>query len=421
MALPLALSRPRHGRRRSPTPGDLELAKNFRYTDSKSMLYKSLIRPLLFRKDPEESHEMMLHLLARLEFICGPLEDLYKVEDDRLVVQIGPLNFINPVGLAAGFDKNALAPKTIAAFGFGFMEVGAITAQAQPGNPKPRLYRLPEDDALINRLGFNNEGAAAIALRLDRLRARGARPKIPLGMNIGRTKLVETKDAVADFLWCFEKLFSHGDFFTLNVSSPNTPNLRDLQEKALLRELVLAVQEKNRELAAQAKIGLKPVFVKIAPDMEFSQVDDIIEVVGEANLTGIVATNATAFMRQGLKSANASQPGGLSGRPITAVATKFIAHIYQTTRGRLPVIGVGGVFTAHDAYDKIKAGASAVQIYTGWVYEGPGAVKRINRGLLRLMERDGFRSVSEAVGREAANSKRAKSKGPSEESQNPQV
>ena len=385
------------------------------------MLYKSLIRPLLFRKDPEESHEMMLHLLARLEFICGPLEDLYKVEDDRLVVQIGPLNFINPVGLAAGFDKNALAPKTIAAFGFGFMEVGAITAQAQPGNPKPRLYRLPEDDALINRLGFNNEGAAAIALRLDRLRARGARPKIPLGMNIGRTKLVETKDAVADFLWCFEKLFSHGDFFTLNVSSPNTPNLRDLQEKALLRELVLAVQEKNRELAAQGKIGLKPVFVKIAPDMEFSQVDDIIEVVGEANLTGIVATNATAFMRQGLKSANASQPGGLSGRPITAVATKFIAHIYQTTRGRLPVIGVGGVFTAHDAYDKIKAGASAVQIYTGWVYEGPGAVKRINRGLLRLMERDGFRSVSEAVGREAANSKRAKSKGPSEESQNPQV
>jgi len=385
------------------------------------MLYKSLIRPVLFRKDPEESHEMMLHLLARLEFICGPLEDLYKVEDDRLVVQIGPLNFINPVGLAAGFDKNALAPKTIAAFGFGFMEVGAITAQAQPGNPKPRLYRLPEDDALINRLGFNNEGAAAIALRLDRLRARGARPKIPLGMNIGRTKLVETKDAVADFLWCFEKLFSHGDFFTLNVSSPNTPNLRDLQEKALLRELVLAVQEKNRELAAQAKIGLKPVFVKIAPDMEFSQVDDIIEVVGEANLTGIVATNATAFMRQGLKSANASQPGGLSGRPITAVATKFIAHIYQTTRGRLPVIGVGGVFTAHDAYDKIKAGASAVQIYTGWVYEGPGAVKRINRGLLRLMERDGFRSVSEVVGREAANSKRAKSKGPSEESQNPQV
>jgi dihydroorotate dehydrogenase len=385
------------------------------------MLYKSLIRPLLFRKDPEESHEMMLRLLARLEFICGTLEDLYKVEDDRLVVQIGPLNFINPVGLAAGFDKNALAPKTIAAFGFGFMEVGAITAQAQSGNPKPRLYRLPKDDALINRLGFNNEGAAAIALRLDRLRARGARPKIPLGMNIGRTKLVETKDAVADFLWCFEKLFSHGDFFTLNVSSPNTPNLRDLQEKALLRELVLAVQEKNRELAAQAKIGLKPVFVKIAPDMEFSQVDDIIEVVGEADLTGIVATNATAFMRQGLKSANASQPGGLSGRPITAVATKFIAHIYQTTRGRLPVIGVGGVFTAHDAYDKIKAGASAVQIYTGWVYEGPGAVKRINRGLLRLMERDGLRSVSEAVGREAANSKRAKTKGPRKESQNPQV
>ena len=187
------------------------------------MLYKSLIRPILFRKDPEDSHEAVLHMLAGNEWLYGTLEDFYKVEDERLVVKIGPLTFANPVGLAGGFDKNALAPKMISAFGFGFMEVGAITAQAQPGNPKPRLYRLPEDDALINRLGFNNEGAEAIAIKLDRLRARGGRPKIPLGMNIGRTKIVETKDAVADFLSCFEKLFPHGDFFTLNVSSPNTP------------------------------------------------------------------------------------------------------------------------------------------------------------------------------------------------------
>ena len=177
-----------------------------------SMLYQSIIRPWLFRKDPEESHERILHLLARLEFLYGTLEDFYRVEDQRLIVKIGPLILANPVGLAAGFDKNVTAPKMISAFGFGFMEVGAITAQAQPGNPKPRLYRLPEDDALINRLGFNNEGAAAIALKLDRLRARNGRPKIPLGMNIGRTKIVETKDAVADFLSCFEQLFPHGDF-----------------------------------------------------------------------------------------------------------------------------------------------------------------------------------------------------------------
>ena len=364
------------------------------------MFYKSLIRPILFRKDPEISHEAVLHMLAGNEWLYGTIEDFYKVEDQRLVVKIGPLTFANPVGLAGGFDKNALAPKMISAFGFGFMEVGAITAQAQPGNPKPRLYRLPEDEALINRLGFNNEGAEAIAIKLDRLRARGGRPKIPLGMNIGRTKIVETKDAVADFLCCFEKLFPQGDFFTLNVSSPNTPNLRDLQEKSLLRELLSAVQQKNLQLAARAKIEPKAVFVKIAPDMEFAQVDEIIDVVEQVKLTGIVATNATAFKREGLKSPNGAEPGGLSGRPITAMVTQFISHIYRITRGRLPIIGVGGIFDAYDAYEKIKAGANAVQIYTGWIYEGPGAVKRINKGLLRLLQRDGLKHISEAVGRD---------------------
>lgn len=362
------------------------------------MLYKSILRPLLFRKDPETSHEMILGLMARLEFLSGALQKFYKVEDERLIVKLGPLAFPNPVGLAAGFDKNAVAPKTISAFGFGFMEVGAITAQGQPGNPKPRLYRLPEDDALINRLGFNNEGAATVAIKLERLRARGGWPKIPVGMNLGRTKIVETRDAVEDFLACFERVFPHGDFFTLNVSSPNTPNLRDLQEKDLLRDLLSAVQERNRRLAARAKINPKPVFVKIAPDMEFSQVDEIIEVVESVELTGIVATNATAFMRDNLKSRHGREPGGLSGRPITSVVTAFIAHIYKVTGGRLPIIGVGGIFHAQDAYDKIKAGANAVQIYTGWIYEGPGAVKRINQGLLKLLERDGLKHITAAVG-----------------------
>lgn len=362
------------------------------------MLYKSLVRPWLFRKDPETSHETILELLARLEFLYGTFENFYKVEDDRLVVKIGPLTFPNPVGLAGGFDKNVTAPKMISAFGFGFMEVGAITAQAQPGNPKPRLYRLPEDLALINRLGFNNEGADAIALKLERLRARGGRPRIPLGMNIGRTKIVKTKDAVADFLACFEKLFPHGDFFTLNISSPNTPNLRDLQEKSLLRDLLTAVQDRNRQLAITARMEPKPVFVKIAPDMEFAQVDQIIDVAESTQLTGIVATNATAFMREHLRSPNGPEPGGLSGRPITAMVTQFIAHIYQVTGGRLPIIGVGGIFDARDAYDKIRAGANAVQIYTGWIYEGPGAVKRINQGLLGLLKRDGLNHISQAVG-----------------------
>jgi len=372
----------------------------FRYIVAMSMFYKSLIRPVLFRKDPEQSHDAVLRMLARNEWLYGTLEEFFKIEDERLEVKIGPLAFANPVGLAGGFDKNALAPKMISAFGFGFMEVGAITAQAQPGNPKPRLYRLPEDAALINRLGFNNEGAEAIAIRLDCLRARGGRPKIPLGMNIGRTKIVETKDAVADFLSCFDALFPHGDFFTVNVSSPNTPNLRELQDKNLLSELLSALQEKNTQLAKQAKIDPKPVFVKIAPDMEFDQVDEIIEVVDQEKLTGIVATNATAFKREGLKSANGREPGGLSGRPITAMVTHFISHIYRNTRGRLPVIGVGGIFNAQDAYEKIKAGANAVQIYTGWIYEGPGAVKRINKGLLRLLERDGLKHISDAVGRD---------------------
>ncbi|MBI2180725.1 MAG: quinone-dependent dihydroorotate dehydrogenase [Deltaproteobacteria bacterium] len=371
------------------------------------MLYKSLVRPLLFRKDAERSHEQILALLSHLEFLYGSLNDFYRVKDDRLRVQIGPLTFPNPVGLAAGFDKNAVAPKALSAFGFGFMEIGAVTAQAQPGNPKPRLYRLPEDHALINRLGFNNKGAEAIALKLERLRARSAMPEVPLGINIGRSKIVETKDAVADFLAAFERLFPYGDFFTLNVSSPNTPNLRDLQGKTLLRELLAPVQEKNRALATRAKIDSKPLFVKIAPDMEFSQVDAIIDVVEAVKLTGIIATNATAFMREGLKSPAGREPGGLSGRPITKVVTSFVSHIFQVTQGRLPIIGVGGIFNAEDAYDKIKAGASAVQIYTGWVYEGPGAVKRINRGLLSLLERDGLKHLSDAVGMESRSTNQA--------------
>ncbi len=363
------------------------------------MLYKTLLRPLLFLRDPENTHEQTLALLSRLSFLEKSLERLFVVKDSRLQVTVGPLAFPNPVGLAGGFDKNAVAVAALPGFGFGFMEIGAVTALPQPGNPKPRLYRLPRDRALINRLGFNNEGAEAIAARLEALKKNGQAPAIPLGINIGRSKIVETKDAVADFMAAFEKLHSHGDFFTLNVSSPNTPNLRDLQEKSLLRELLRAIQEKNRELTGLSKIK-KPIFVKIAPDMEFSQVDEIVEVVESEKVSGIIATNATAFLRENLVS-RSDEPGGLSGHPLKSKATSFIRHIYHATRGRLPVIGVGGIFNAADAYEKIKAGAAAVEIYTGFIYEGPGAVKRINRGLLKLLERDGFKNIPEAVGVES--------------------
>jgi len=363
------------------------------------VLYKSVIRPLLFLGDPEETHERTLRLLSRMTPFEGALERLFSVQDERLRIQLGPLTLPNPVGLAGGFDKNAVAVKTIAGFGFGFIEIGAVTALAQAGNPKPRLYRLPEDQALINRLGFNNEGAAAIAARLKTLRGNGKPFRIPLGINIGRSKIVETKDAVADFLSAFDQLYPYGDFFTVNVSSPNTPQLRDLQEKSLLEGLLRAIQEKNRAWAGRLGHAAKPVLVKIAPDMELSQADDIIQVAISEDIGGIIATNATAFLRETLVSGS-KEPGGLSGKPLRALATSFVRHLYKATGGKLPIIGVGGIFTAEDAYEKIKAGATAVQMYTGFVYEGPGAVKRINQGLIRLMERDGFKAISEARGAE---------------------
>jgi dihydroorotate dehydrogenase len=368
-------------------------------TRTEPMLYKSVLRPLLFRGDAEKTHEQTLAMLSRMAFLERALENLYVVEDRRLETRVGPLKLKNPVGLAAGFDKNGVAIRTWPGFGFGFIEIGAVTAQAQPGQPKPRLFRLPEDQALINRLGFNNEGAEAIGLKLKALRAE--RPlKIPLGINIGRTKIVATKDAAADYLFTFETLFRYGDYFTLNVSSPNTPELRDLQQKGHLANLLATVQAKNRELAAGSHIPEKPVFVKIDPDMEFAQANEVVAVAKAEQITGIVATNASAVLRENL-SRPVDQPGGLSGKPLKARATDFIRHVYRATGGTLPIIGAGGIFTAEDAYEKIKAGASAVQILTGFVYEGPGAVKRINRGLLKLIERDGFKNIGEAVGKDA--------------------
>ena len=373
------------------------------------MIYQRVLRPILFLKDAEQTHEQALSLLSRLSFLESLLENLYLVRDKQLEVDLGPLKLSNPVGLAAGFDKNGKAVSIWPGFGFGFAEIGAVTAHAQPGNPKPRLSRLPKDYALINRLGFNNDGAEAIGIKLQRMQERGELLKIPLGINIGRSKIVDNKDAAQDYLFTFQRLFTFGDFFTLNVSSPNTPNLRDLQGKDHLRDLLGAFQARNQQLAQQQKVNPKPVFLKVAPDMDFSQLDQIIEVVLAQKLTGIAATNATAFMRESLVT-RTSEPGGLSGKPLRARATSFIEHIYRSTQGKLAIIGVGGIFTAEDAYEKITAGASAVQILTGFVYEGPGVVKRINQGLLKLLERDGFKSISQAVGSKVKSAIQDKSK-----------
>ena len=361
------------------------------------VFYKTLIRPLLFLKDAEKTHEQTLSLLSRVHLLQGALGSFCRVDDKRLNVQLGPLTFSNPVGLAAGFDKNAVAINSLPGFGFGFIEIGAVTAHAQPGNPKPRLFRLPKDRALINRLGFNNEGAVAISERLDRWQRDDGLPSIPMGINIGRSKVVENKDATADYLFTFERLYPFGDYFTVNVSSPNTPNLRDLQEKGYLQELLEAIQQKNSDIATRIKAQPKPILVKIAPDMELSRLDEIIEVLQTQGINAIIATNATAFLRERLLT-RTKEPGGLSGKPLSARATEFIRHIYQATKGNLPIIGSGGVFTPEDAYEKITAGATAVQVYTGFVYEGPALVRNINRGLLKLIQRDGLKDIAAAVG-----------------------
>ncbi len=361
------------------------------------VFYKSLLRPILFLKDPETTHEQTLSLLAHLNFLERVLAKLLCVQDPRLQVRLGPLTFANPVGLSAGFDKNGKALSLWPAFGFGFYEIGAVTAVRQPGNPKPRLFRLPKDGALINRLGFNNDGAEKIGQRLERWQQLQSYRSVPMGINIGRSRHVENSDAVADYLFTFERLFPYGDYFTINVSSPNTPNLRELQEKERLGELLGAITAKNHELAKAPSQSPKPILVKIAPDLDLAHLDQIVEVVRSHEVAAIIATNATAFLRETLRT-RIDEPGGLSGRPLKALAMTFIRHIYQATEGRLPIIGSGGVFNADDAYEMICAGATAVQIYTSFVYEGPTVVKNINRGLLALIHRDGFTNVSDAVG-----------------------
>ncbi len=336
-------------------------------------MYRRILKPFLFLFDPEWVHYTVFYLLKVVHKIPGMgslIGSLYQIKDKRLERKVFGLTFPNPVGLAAGFDKDAKLYKELSNFGFGFIEIGTITPKAQPGNPKKRLFRLPQDQGLINRMGFNNEGVEAAVKRLKKNKG------VLIGGNIGKNKNTPNEDAVSDYVQCFDALFNFVDYFVVNVSSPNTPNLRALQDKEPLTHLLQTL--KNRNLA---KSNPKPILLKIAPDLTDEQLLDIIEIITTVKIDGVIATNTT-LDRKGLQSSNKSEMGGLSGKPVGRRSTGVIRFLHQKSKGAFPIIGVGGIHTPEDALEKLQAGASLIQLYTGFVYEGPGVVRKINKAIL---------------------------------------
>ena len=357
-------------------------------------LHKKILRPLLFQQDSERAHNFVVTQLARAsknKFACDLIGKLYG--SPALPTEVFGLKFPNPVGLAAGMDKHAAAVPGWSALGFGFCELGGVTWHAQPGNPKPRMFRVIADEGVINRMGFNNSGAEAMAQKLKEWHKSGRWPNQPVGINLGKSKITPLESAAEDYANSFRALRDLADFFVVNVSSPNTPNLRQLQDKAALDEIFAALQALN--------VTRKPILVKVAPDLTFEALDEILELVAPRNIAGIVATNTT-IARPQTTDANLqkiyAETGGLSGRPLRARSTEVVRHLYQQTKGKLPIIGVGGIFDADDAWEKITAGASLVQVYTGMVYEGPGIARKINTGLRERLEIAGLKHLSQAVG-----------------------
>jgi len=337
-------------------------------------MYKIIIRPILFLFHPELIHHITFNILKVLFKIPGVftwVSKLFVVTDKKLEKKLFGLTFKNPVGLAAGFDKNAVLFDQLSAFGFGFVEIGTVTPKPQPGNPKRRLFRLKKDKALINRMGFNNEGVAIIAERLKKKKT-----DIIIGGNIGKNKTTPNEKAVDDYLICFDKLFNVVDYFVVNVSSPNTPNLRALQDKKPLTKILQALQDVNN-----SKDKPKPILLKIAPDLTDNQLLDIIDIVKITKIAGVIATNTT-LSREGLQSDNKKETGGLSGQPLTNRATEVIRFLSKKSEKAFPIIGVGGIHSAEEAQEKQAAGADLVQLYTGFVYEGPGLVKKINKRII---------------------------------------
>lgn len=355
-----------------------------------SKLFKKLLRPMLFRLDAETAHE------TAMTFLRGGLGSeaaqslayrRYGYEFPYAIERFG-LKFKNPIGVAAGFDKNARVVNQLASLGFGFVEVGTVTLRPQRGNEKPRMFRLPKDEALINRLGFNNDGAEAVAERLSTLKR-----KCVVGVNIGKNKDVPNEEAVENYLGTLDLVHQHADYIAVNISSPNTPNLRELQRVESLEELLGSLQKRNREL------GLKPLLVKIAPDLDEASIEAAVDVCQRHQAAGMIATNTTVS-RDLLRTQGVSEfgPGGLSGRPVFEVSNQVISKIFRYTNGSMPVIGVGGVFSGETAMEKIASGACLVQAYTGFVYGGPGFARELNASLTEMLGRAGYGSLDEAVG-----------------------
>lgn len=340
-------------------------------------MYKQFLRPILFKYDPEKVHYFTFSMVSKLSKIPGfssLVRKLYEVNDPRLEQEVFGLKFKNPVGLAAGFDKDAKLFQELSNFGFGFIEIGTLTPKGQEGNPKKRLFRLKKDQAIINRMGFNNGGVTEAVERLK------SNKGVLIGGNIGKNKLTPNEEAVSDYEICFEALFDYVDYFVVNVSSPNTPNLRALQDKEPLQNLLQTLQNKNN-----AKAKPKPILLKIAPDLTDEQLLDIIDIVNTTKIAGVIATNTT-LSREGLQSENRTEMGGLSGKPLTKRSTEVIRFLADKSNRSFPIIGVGGIHTAEDALEKLDAGASLIQLYTGFIYEGPALIKAINTKLLERLK-----------------------------------
>lgn len=379
--------------------------------------YRQCIRPVLFTQQAEHIHEVVMTSLgiASRSGVARSLCRAFYAAPELPVRRFG-LTFPNPVGLAAGMDKDAAAVPLWPDLGFGFSELGAVTWHAQPGNPKPRVFRAIPEEGIVNRMGFNNRGALVFADRLAAWRAAGRWPRHPVGINLGKSKIAPLEKAAEDYAATFRHLWSHVDFFVVNVSSPNTPNLRALQDRRALDEILAALQEVNARQArlesgsrtpnngkptAKAEAVGKPILVKVAPDLTFEAMDEILELVAPRRLAGIVATNTTISRPETTRPEVAKvyqETGGLSGRPLRARSTEVIRHLYRQSQGRIPIIGVGGIFTAEDAWEKITAGACLVQVYTGFVYEGPGTVRTIVQGLHQKLATEGLRRIDDAVG-----------------------
>jgi dihydroorotate dehydrogenase len=375
-------------------------------------IYKTLLRPLIFsgvQPDPEWWHHQTMVVMewlhqnrdrATISTILSQLNLSSTVVDTRLEQTLWNIKFPNPIGLAAGFDKNGSVGGSWSNLGFGFAELGTVTFHAQPGNPRPRMFRLPQDLAAINRMGFNNHGAEALAncLKEDQDKEEVTSEKPIIGINLGKSKITPLEEAPGDYLGSFRLLKEFGDYFVVNVSSPNTPGLRSLQEGKQLAEILDALQQENQ--------GVKPILVKIAPDLEWEAISEAITVAQTYQLAGMIATNTT-IRRDGLKTQTikltgnpvTEEAGGLSGAPLRGRSTEIIRYIHQQTQGQMPIIGTGGIFTAEDAWEKITAGACLLEIYTGLIYEGPWMVRRVLEGLVQKLEENGLGNIADAVGR----------------------